>query len=809
MTRSADGAARRMIGARIPMKTNRLLVAGKGTYVADIDIPGTLHMAVVRSPYAHARIRRVDTSAAAAHPGVVTAVAGDEIRANTSAIPTHSPALGEKKVALYALATDKVRYVGEPVAAVVAVDRWTAHEAARLVEVEYEELPPVVDPVKALEPGSPLLVEEWGDNILSARTQTHGDPDARIRAAKGIVRGTVKTQRYTGASIEPRGYLALYERYRDKLTFWGSIQSPHSLRLFLAETLGMRENQIQVIEPAVGGAFGLKLPTFPEEPLIAYLARKLEKPVRWIEERTENLIAGGHAREMQLEFEAGYEADGRVTGLKVRLIADLGAPSALCGWGMAHVAAFLIPGMYRIDDVSVERLSVVTTKCPWDAYRAYGKEAACFMLERVMDLVAERTGLSRTEVRFRNFIPPDRFPYKQVSGASLDSGDYAKVLEHALAMAKWEDFPREQAEAKKRGELIGIGVSFELTPEGGCIPQSSLLSAYDGTRVQIRPKGEIVLMTGVTSPGCGNETGIAQIVADELGVSPDDIEVIQGDTDVCPFGLGNSSSRSVIFGGNAAKLAAAELRQKMTRVAARMLEVAPEDIVVGDSKLAVKGAPTRFVAFADVAGKIYRDAFSLPVCDEEPGLDVTRYFRHGNFGAMNKEPDPEGRLNFYSTWPNGATIAVVRVDPDTGVVKVLRLMSVHDAGVLVNPMLVDANLHGSFAQALGGALYEHLVYDDAGQLQTASFMDYTLPTAVDVPSFHVEHECTPAPFNPIGAKGAGESGISGPMAAVASAIDDALRQIGLETHVMEMPFTPARVWRYIQEARSAAGRPAR
>ena len=810
MTRSAEaGKPGRFIGAGIPMKTNRILVAGKGTYIADIDIPGTLHMAVVRSPYAHARIRRVDTRVADALPGVVTTVVGEEIRASTRPMPTHSPALGEKPCPLYALAVDKVRYVGEPVAAVVATDRWTANEAARFVEVEYEELQPVVDPVKALEAGSQLVVEEWGDNILSSRVQTNGDPDARLKTAKGIVRGTTRMQRYTGASIEPRGYLALYERYRDKLTFWGSIQSPHSLRLFLAETLGLRENQIQVIEPAVGGAFGLKLPTFPEEPLIAYLAKKLERPVRWIEERTENLMAGGHAREMQLDFEAGYEDDGRVTALKVRLIADLGGPSALCGWGMAHVAAFLIPGMYKINDVSVERLSVVTNKCPWNAYRAYGKEAACFMLERVMDLVAERTGLGRAEVRFRNFIQPHEFPYKQVSGASLDSGNYQRVLKHALEMAKWEDFPREQAEALKRGEVIGIGVSYELTPEGGCIPQSSLLSAYDGTRVQIRPKGEIVLMTGVTSPGCGNETGIAQIVADELGVSPDDIEVVQGDTDVCPFGLGNSSSRSVIFGGNAAKLAASDLRQKMTRVAARMLEVGPEDIEVGSSRFAVRGAPTRFVAFADVAGKIYRDAFSLPVCDEEPGLDVTRYFRHGNFGAMNKEPDPEGRLNFYSTWPNGATIAVVRVDPDTGVVTVLRLMSVHDAGVLVNPMLVDANLHGSFAQALGGALYEHLVYDESGQLQTATFMDYTLPTAVDVPSFQIEHECTPAPFNPIGAKGAGESGISGPIAAVASAIDDALRQVGLETHVMEMPFTPARIWRYIQEARGAAGKAAR
>jgi carbon-monoxide dehydrogenase large subunit len=377
-------------------------------------------------------------------------------------------------------------------------------------------------------------------------------------------------------------------------------------------------------------------------------------------------------------------------------------------------------------------------------------------------------------------------------------------LANALEAGDWRGFPALQASAKQRGELIGIGLAYELTPEGGCIPKSSLLSAYDGTRVQVSPKGEVTIMTGVTSPGCGNETGIAQIVADELGISPDAITVVQGDTDMCPFGLGNSSSRSVIFGGSAAKLAAREIRDKISRVSARMLEVSPEDLELEDGKIVVKGAPSRSVNFADVAGVIYREAFTLAACDEEPGLDTTRYFRHGNFDAMNKQPDPEGRLNFYSTWPNGATIAVVRVDLDTGLVTVLRLLSVHDAGVLINPMLVNANLHGAFAQALGGALFENLVYDDAGQLQTASLMDYTMPTAVDLPYFETAHEETPSPFNPLGAKGAGESGISGPMAAVAGAIDDALRQAGLSVHVMEMPLTPNRVWKYIQEAKNGS-----
>lgn len=791
------------IGRNVEGKTNRILAAGKGTYVGDLHLEGMCHLALVRSPYAHARIKSIDTSAAEALPGVLLTVSGEEIRAKTKPIPTHSPALGEKGTKIYALAVDKVLYAGEPVVGVVAEDRFTANQAAKLVVVEYEELPAVVDPHKALEKGGPLVVENWGDNILSSRVQTHGDPQGRMKAAAGRIKGRVRTQRYTGASIEPRGYLAAYEPYPGRLTVWASTQSPHSLRLFLAETLSLRESQIRVIQPHVGGAFGLKLPTFPEEPLVCHLAMRLGRPVRWIEERTENLLAGGHAREMELEFEAGYEPDGRVTALDVRLIADVGAPSALCGWGMGNVAAFLIPGVYKIDDVRVERVTLVTNKCPWNAYRAYGKEAACFMMERIMDLVSERTGVGRTEVRLRNFIGPDEFPYKQVSGASLDSGNYPRVLHHLIESAGWNELLRQQADAKSRGELLGIGLAYELTPEGGCIPKSSLLSAYDGTRVQMNPEGEVTIMTGVTSPGCGNETGIAQIVAEELAVPVEEVHVVQGDTDLCPWGLGNSSSRSVIFGGSAAKLAATELREKICRVGARMLEVAESDVELRDGRVRVKGAPARAVPVRDIAAAIYRDAFSLPVCDEEPGLDVTRYFRHGNFGAMNKEPDPEGRLNFYSTWPNGATLAVVRVDVETGFVKVERLLSVHDAGVLVNPMLVNANLHGAFAQSIGGTLYEHLVYDDAGQLLTATFMDYTLPTAVDLPDFQIEHEVTPAPFNPLGAKGAGESGISGPMAAVASAIDDALRQAGLSVHVMEMPLTPERVWRYIQEARGA------
>src|SRR5439155_150387 len=389
------------IGQSVPALNNRQLAAGKGTFVADLQPDGTLHMAVVRSPYAHARIRGIDTKAAEAVPGVVYVITGKEIRENMNPIMEayDTAAMGAKGVKWYALCPERARFVGEAVAAVVAEDKWTARKAADLVDVDYEELPVVHDPEEAMKPDSPLVEPEWGDNILVTRDFRTGDVDQAFKEADGTISGVVKTQRYTGAAIEPRGYLANYDPFQDLLTFWASTQNPHPMRVFLAETLGIPETTIRVIQPHVGGGFGLKIPTFQEEPLLAYLARKLARPIKWIEERTENLLVGGHAREERLYYEAAYKQDGTVIGLRAKVIADVGAPSALCGWGQSFVTSYCIPTVYKIPNNRVQLFSVVTNKCPWNAYRGYGKEAASFLMDRIMDGVAKATGLGRPEVR--------------------------------------------------------------------------------------------------------------------------------------------------------------------------------------------------------------------------------------------------------------------------------------------------------------------------------------------------------------------------------------------------------------------------
>ncbi len=795
------------VGQAVQGLTNNVLAAGKGTFVADVTLPNMTHMAVLRSPHAHARIKSIKTRPAETLPGVLCVVTGAEIKEHTDPIPPayDTKAMFAKQLETWALAIGKVRYVGEPVAAVVAEDRYTACRGTELLEVDYEELPPVTDVDDAVKPESALVEESWGDNILISRDHVTGDPDSKLREADGIVQGMVQTHRYTGAAIEPRGYVANYDPYTGMTTMWASTQSPHPARYFLSRTLRIRESDVRVVQPYVGGAFGLKIPMFQEEPLICYLARKLQRPVRWIEERIENLSAGGHAREERIYFEAGYKKDGQITGLRVKILADVGAPSALAGWGMSNVTAFCLPTVYEIPDCRVQLFTIVTNKCPWNAYRGYGKEAATFLMERIMDLVADKLGMDQATIRFKNFIPPDKFPHRQPSGAMLDSGNYPEVLRRCLQIGKYDDLLKEQQQAQKQGRYLGVGISFELTPEGGCMPRSTLLSAYDGATVRMNAQGEVTVLTGVTSAGSGNETSIAQIVADQVGVSIDKVRVLQGDTEVSPWGLGNYSGRSIIMGGSAARLAAAEIRSKLLDVAGRMLEVSPTDLELGDNLVKVKGAPTRSLSVAQVAMTIYSDCFGRHACHVEPGLESTRYFRHGN---INHQPEVETQPNLYPTWPNGAYLALVEVDVDTGKVKVLRLVGVHDAGNLVNPLLVDANMHGGMAQGLGGVLFENLVYNESGQLLTGTFMDYTLPTAVDLPSFEVAHVMTPSPYNPLGAKGAGESGVGGPLSAVASAVENAVRPLGVRGHLLQTPLTPARVWQFIRQGKESARQPA-
>ena len=777
--------------------TNRQLAAGKGTFVSDIRRENMTHMAVVRSPHASARIKSIDSAVAEAVPGVVKVVTGREIKANMNPIfeAYDTEAMGAKGVTSYALCPERVRYVGEAVAAVVAEDKYTARKAADLVAVEYETTPIVSDTEAALQPDSPLVEPDWGDNILITRDFVKGDPDKAFAAAEMTSSDEVYQHRYTGAALEPRAYMAEYDPYTEQLTYWASTQNPHPVRVFLAETLGIEESSIRVIQPHVGGGFGLKTPTFQEEPLVAYLARALERPVKFVSERSEDFLVGGHAREMRLSYDVAFQKDGRITGFRAKVVADVGAPSALCGWGMSFVCAYSIPGCYKIENARVQLFSVVTNKCPWNAYRGYGKETASYLMDRVLDDVAGKTGRDRAEVRLKNFIPPDEFPYTQVSGANLDSGNYPGALKRVLEMIGYEGFPKRQEEARRDGRYIGLGLGQELTPEGCSMPRSTLLGGYDGATVRVNPSGQVTILTGVTSPGNGNETAIAQIAADSLGVAFDQVKVIQGDTDICPYGLGYYSSRSIILGGSAVQLAAPDIREKMLKVAAKMLEVSADEVDVEESRFSAKGAPARYVPFREVASTVYRDCHGVAALDVEPGLEATRYFQHGN---VYHQPETQGRFSAYPSWPNQAMAMIVEIDAETGRFKILKYCAVHDSGRVINPLLAEANLHGGFLQGIGGAAHEHLVYDDDGQLLTTTFMDYTCPTAVEVPLFEVEHQETLSPFTPLGTKGVGESGVAGALSGLCSAIENALPHLDLR--FTDLPLSPNAVWNAIQEA---------
>lgn len=785
------------IGSRVPGLNSRALVAGRGTYVGDVTLPGMLHMALVRSMYAHALVKSIDASAALSLPGVVGVVTGDEIRRNTKPIPQpyNKAGIGVRAYDWYALAHDRVRYVGEAVAAVVAEDKYTARKAAEMVEVDYEELPVVSDAERGMAAGAPLIEPSWGTNLVMERVTETGDVAGAFAAADGVIKGCLSTQRYSASPMEPRGYVANYDTFRDQLTVWASTQSPHPLRTYIAHIIGIEESRVRVIQPNVGGAFGSKIPTYQEEPLTAYVARKLGRPVKWIEERSENLLTGGHAREQKIHFEAAYRRDGQVTGLKAKIVADVGAPSALPGWEMSLVTTFCIPTVYKIPNCRVELYPVATNKCPWNAYRGFGKEAASFLMDRVMDGVAQATGLDRAAVRMRNYIQPHEFPYQQVSGVILDSGNYPGAMRKLLDLVGYADFPALQAAALREGRRIGLGLGQELVAEGCSLPTSLLVAGYDGATVRINPSGQVTVLTGVTSPGSGNETAIAQVAADTLGVDVNTVRVIQGDTETCPWGLGNYSSRAVIMGGSATFVAANELKEKIFKVAGHMLEVLPADLQCRGGKIFPKDAPARYVSFNEVVNTIYSDTFGIHAKEIEPGLETTRYFRHPN---IYQEGDPQGRSSAYPSWPNAVVGAIVEVDPATGALKLLRVCMVHDSGVVVNPMLAEGNVHGGIAQGIGGAIYEHLVYDENGQFKTGTFMDYTLPTAVEVPPLELAHQETRSPFTPLGTKGVGESGVAGILGAICGAIENALPELDLR--LLEMPLAPERLRRAIKAA---------
>ncbi|HEX6989018.1 MAG TPA: molybdopterin cofactor-binding domain-containing protein [Bacillota bacterium] len=788
----------RMLGRVVRRKEDPRLITGTGTYVDDLRLPGTLHMAVVRSPHAHARITGIDADRARRLPGVRAVITGADIKDLCNPIPVGWSLNGLKVPEKYPLAIDRVRHVGEAVAAVVADSAAAAVDAAEAVEVTYQPLPAVIDPEAAMAEGAAQIWDDVPNNVAARFPLSGGDIDAAFRQADRVVKLRAVNQRLVPVPIEPRGVLARAHPLTGELTLWSSTQVPHLLHALVPGVLNLSETRVRIVAPNVGGGFGCKLNLYAEEMLAGALSLKLGRPVKWIERRSEHFAATVHGRDQVADLEAAVTRDGRILGVRARIIADIGAYHQLLTPAIPTFTAFMMTGVYAVPALDVEVIEVFTNKMPTDAYRGAGRPEAAYFVERLVDCVARDLGLDPVEVRRRNFVQPDQFPYTTASGLNYDSGNYPGTLDRLLAKIDYDGFRREQQQAREQGRLLGIGFSTYveicgLAPSRIWGALGAGVGGWESATVRISAAGRVTVVTGTSPHGQGHETSWAQIVADALGVDYDDVEVLHGDTAVAPHGLDTYGSRSAAVGGTAVHLSAVKVREKARRIAAHLLEASVADVefeVGGDGKgrFYVKGAPQRHVTLAEVASNAFT-GHNLPD-DIEPGLDATTFYDPTNF-----------------TYPFGAHACIVEVDPDDGRVQILRYVAVDDCGHVINPQLVEGQVHGGLAQGIAQALYEGAVYDEQGQLLTASLGDYAVPTAASLPSFETDRTVTPSPTNPLGVKGVGEAGTIASPPCVVNAVVDALAHLGVR-HI-DMPLRPARVWAAIQEAmRSEGGQPA-
>jgi aerobic carbon-monoxide dehydrogenase large subunit len=785
----AAAVAERHVGRAMRRKEDPRMITGLARYIDDITVPGTLYAAVIRSTEAHARIISIDKSAAAARPDVVAVFTGEELAgdfAGTMASVWKPPGVEMRTPDFWPLTRGEVKHVGEAVAVVVGTDRYSVVDAAEEVVVEYEPLPVVTDPEKALEEGSPRLWEQFGTNRTHEWNVSGGDIDAALSEADVVVEQRFVNHRTAGGAIEPRGVLA--EPRGDSITVYSSTQIPHIARFVLSGITGIPEDKLRIIAPDVGGGFGSKLQVYPEEALMVVLAKRLRRPVKWIETRSENMMTSHHGRDQINHVTLGAKRDGTLTGLRVRTIADLGAYHLLLTPFIPTLGFPVMGGPYKIAAIDITIEGVFTNKFCTDAIRGAGRPEATYWIELTMDKLAAELGIDRLELRRKNFIGKDEFPYTTPLGIAYDSGDYHATLDRLLERFDLDAFRREQAELRERGVYRGVGFSTYvevcgLAPSRAVGPQGVGLQAayWESAMVRVHPSGSATVFTGASPHGQGHDTGFAQIAADRLGIDPQRIEVIHGDTDQGPWGWGTYGSRTLAVGGEAVARAAEKVQAKAKRICAALLEADPEDIELADGKYRVRGSPDKFKTMAEISGAAHIPPQELPA-DIEPGLEETSFF------------DPE---NF--VYPFGAHACVVDVDVETGKVKVVRYVAVDDCGPAINPMLIDGQIHGGVTHAIGQALYEQVVYDENGQLVTGTFVDYAMPTAAELPNFETDRTETPSPVNSLGVKGVGEAGTIGATPAVTAAVLDALAALGVKW--IEMPLTPMRVWNAIEQAR--------
>ena len=769
-----------IIGASVKRKEDPRLLTGRSCFVGDVSLPGMLHATLVRSPHAHATIRDVSLSRAQALDGVALVATA----ADLGTVPPIPIRLGSRPglepFLQSPLARSRVRYVGEPVALVVAADRYVAEDAADLVTVAYDPLPALVDAAGARDSAAAMLHDGARDNLAARLDMVVGEPDRGLAEAEVRLRHRFSVQRHTGIPLETRGLVAAFDPGTGLITVWGPTKVPHFNRQVLADLLGLAAHRIHFVEPDVGGGFGIRGEFYPEDFLVPWAAIRLRRPIKWIEDRREHMLAANHSRQQAHDIEIGAMRDGRVVALVDRITVDMGAYLRTHGVTVPELTAAMLPGPYRIPHYRCEVECVLTNKTPTGTYRSPGRYEGTFVRERMMDVLARTLGLDPVEIRRRNLIAPGEMPYRRGTdtlGHSVvyDTGAYASALEAALRAVDYPRLRASQAEYRARGRHLGIGVA--------CVLEKAGLGPWEMARVEIDGSGEVAVYSGVAALGQGLETALAQICAEALNITVDDVTVIHGDTDLVPYGGGAFASRGAVMGGNAVLLAAHAVKEKILECAARMLEVSPKDLVLTRRRVSVRGAPTRALTFRELADAA-APTRALPL-GVEPGLSATRFFQVSDM-----------------TYPYGTHVAVVEVDPDTGETALINYAIAYDVGKAINPMLVEGQLVGGLAQGIGGALLEELVYDAEGQMLSGTFMDYLLPTSTEMPgalSGQVLEE-TPTPLNPLGVKGVGEGGTVGAGAAIANAVTDALRPRGVE--VTALPLSPHRVHALLAQARS-------
>ncbi|MFD9095724.1 aerobic carbon-monoxide dehydrogenase large subunit [Streptomyces collinus] len=778
----------RQVGfGRMPRKEDARFVRGHGTYVDDVTLPGMLYGAVLRSPLAHARIMSVDTSAAEAHPKVRAVITGETLAGLGLA---WMPTLSYDTQAV--LATDKVRFQGQEVAFVVADDRYAARDALELIDVEYEPLPAVVDARRALDPDAPLIrddKDQQSDNhIFDWSAGDEQRTDEVFAAADVVLEQDMLYPRVHPAPLETCGTVADMDAVTGKLTVWSTTQAPHAHRTIYAMVAGIPEHKIRIISPDIGGGFGNKVGIYPGYVCAVVGSIVTGKPVKWMEDRSENLMSTSFARDYHMHGEIAATKDGKILGLRVQVIADHGAFNATAQPTQFPAGFFgVFTGSYDLAAAHCSVTGVYTNKAPGGVAYAcsFRVTEAVYLVERMVDVLADHLGTDPAELRMRNLLRPEQFPYDTRTGWEYDSGDYPRALRLAMDIAHYDELRREQAEKRERGELMGIGISF-FTEAVGAGPRKHMdilgLGMADGAELRVHPTGKAVLRISVQSQGQGHETTFAQIVSAELGIPADDVEVVHGDTDQTPFGLGTYGSRSTPVSGAAAAMVARKVRERARIVASAMLEVSPDDLEWEKGRWYVTGDPDQGRNMAEIALAAH-STLELPE-GVEGHLDATCVYNPPNL-----------------TFPFGAYICVADVDADTGQVKIRRFVAVDDCGNRINPMIVEGQVHGGLADGLGMALMQVIAFDEDGNCLGGSFMDYLLPTSVECPSWELGETVTPSPHHPLGAKGVGESATVGSPAAVVNAVVDALKPLGV--HHVDMPLTPAAVWR------AAQGRPLR